>query len=112
MNLSWTDAKQACERLNSSLASVHSAEENEFIFRYVMSPDSASAAIGLSDIAEGGTFVWADGSDVSYTNWGNNEPNHPNGNYNCGFIILNRKGRWDGRRCTYTSPYICRKEIA
>ena len=75
-----------------------------------MSSDSAFAyAIGVSDIAEEGTFVWADGSDVSYTNWGENEPNHPTGNYNCGFIILNWKGRWDDHSCTDPSPYICRK---
>lgn len=31
--------------------------------------------IGLSDTSSEGHFMWADGSDVTYTNWAHLEPN-------------------------------------
>ena len=110
--LPWTDAKQACESVNSSLASIHSAEENEFIFRHVMSADTPIAAIGFYDSANEGIFVWTDGSDVSFSNWAEFQPDNFNNDQDCGLIVRSINGQWDDNICSHVSRYICRKECA
>ncbi|KAK2150498.1 hypothetical protein LSH36_403g03006 [Paralvinella palmiformis] len=38
--------------------------------------------IGFTDRAKEGTYVWVDDTALSYTNWGNNDPNDDDGNLN------------------------------
>ena len=47
--------------------------------------------IGINDYGSEGTWVWADGTPVSYTNWNSGEPNS-GGNYDGGFMYMLQGG--------------------
>merc|ERR1712107_477010 len=59
------------------------------------------AWIGLNDISVDDTFVWQDGSSLSYTNWfGTGNPISPaNTNVNCVKKQSNQNGQWNDIGC-------------
>ena len=91
-SISWTDAKVAAESMTVNgqqgyLATITSAQENEFIINEV---GVVTAWIGASDTAQEGTWQWVTGPEAGttfqvgnaptgstqgYTNWQNGEPN-------------------------------------
>lgn len=75
---SWTASEAEAVALGGHLATVNSAEENEWIAStFSMYGDVYRALwIGLNDAAEEGTFVWSSGAPVVYLNWGPGEPNN------------------------------------
>ena len=93
-------AKQVDSSAASSLVKIDSKEESDFVFSLLQKASISSTAqdgggatyawIGASDAATEGTWQWADGSAVSYTNWGtknglsepdNFDGSHLGGNY-------------------------------
>jgi len=54
------------------LATINSAGENDFIASKIA---TSTALIGLTDVNSEGHFTWDDGSDVTYTNWDQMQPN-------------------------------------
>jgi len=71
----WWGAVSYCKARGGNLASIHSKEENDFIFsNFCTSP--YLCYIGLSDTIVENRFKWLDGSVVSYTNWKSGEPNN------------------------------------
>jgi len=71
--MSWTEAGKFCVDLGAELASVHSREENTFLYYLCGSNDSCW--LGFSDAEVEGVWEWRDGSNVQYLNWGDNETN-------------------------------------
>ena len=71
-----TEAKES----GGYLACISSAEENEIVTKVAsVERASASSYIGLIRNAENlQEWLWADGSEVSYTNWNQGEPNSIN----------------------------------
>lgn len=60
--------------------------------------------IGIKKID--GVFLGIDGSNLTYTNWGANEPS---GSGDCTYLFPN--GEWDDKSCTSVKfPYICKKD--
>lgn len=110
----WTDAKQACENLNSSLTSIHSAEEGEFIAGHVVSANTTLFAIGFNDMENEGTWEWVDGSNVTFTNWVENQPDDYNQNQDCSAFRLFSPftNLWDDIYCDEVIRYVCRKGCA
>jgi len=103
---SWTEADNFCEDLGAELASVHSTEENTFLYYLCGSEDYCW--LGFSDAVVEGVWNWSDGSNVEYTNWDDGEPNdHGDEDY---ASLSGPYGRWndrvDGRANTYA---ICEK---
>ncbi len=74
----WTNAEGTAVALGGHLATVNDAAENTWIQNtwqnYQGTPHDLW--IGFNDAAVEGTFVWADGTPVSYTNWDPGEPNN------------------------------------
>lgn len=109
VKMSWNNARQHCEDLNSILATVHSPDENEFVSSL---PTTAAgftyAWIGASDAVSEGSWVWVDGKSWGgYENWYGNNPN--GGDHgNCGLLMI-YNGQWDDASCSLTRPYICKK---
>lgn len=72
---SYENAQKACiEADGVGLASIHSAEENDFVQQLIEGGSACSENtpyvwIGLNDKDEEGQYVWTDQSDVRYTNW-------------------------------------------
>jgi len=73
---SWNDAKDRATALGGYLLTISSQAENDFIQNNLGDYKWDSYWLGYSDTAEEGTFVWANGSDASYTNWNGGEPNN------------------------------------
>ena len=68
--------------------------------------------IGFDDKATEDEFVWADGSEVSYTNWGWGEPNDWGTQYgfageDCAYIRI-YDGKWNDVNCIYNKQYACK----
>ena len=65
-----------------------------------------SCWIGINDIDNEGTFIWADGTEVTYTGWPIGEPNN-SGNEDCTHMYTT--GYWNDRACTYDqiTCYFC-----
>lgn len=74
----WINSSYAAVRYNATLASIHSEEQNRWLFEILKFYDllNENLWIGLNDIAEEGTFVQADGTESDYDAWG---PGHPTG---------------------------------
>jgi len=104
--LTWNDAQQNCVAYGGNLASVQSAQENDFIFGITM---TQRTWIGGNDIENDGTWVWNDGTPWSYENWGMNEPNNHGGNEEC-LNIGHHGNEWNDAPCSNEFNSICKME--
>ena len=73
-NSNWTDAELRARELGGHLATINNKEENEWIFQKWGA--KRNLWIGFNDAAVEGTFVWASGEAVQFTNWRGGEPNN------------------------------------
>ncbi len=122
--INWTDARAAAEALSSGscqgyLASITSAEENEFIlfnFPAVVPLTGIGFWIGAfqdpeTTPAEAG-WMWVSGEDFGYADWADGVPDDggPFGDEDAAhFVRVNTGGfdteaRWDDRNQTETTP--------
>ncbi len=73
------------------------------------------AFIGATDVAVENTYVWPDGSALSFTNFRTGEPNNGNGAFEEDCLVIEgaRMGTWDDRPCapppvgTGSYAYVC-----
>ncbi|MCB9786923.1 MAG: hypothetical protein H6744_09560 [Deltaproteobacteria bacterium] len=73
----WQESRDFCAALGGYLVGIQSAEENALVRSLAQSYcETTNIHIGLSDEAEEGVFVWADGSPLTYTNWAPSEPSN------------------------------------
>eukprot|EP01051_Picozoa_sp_SAG22_P015030 SAG22_NODE_1911_length_3328_cov_2.473521_4_plen_539_part_00 len=81
-HLDWNHAEEACQKLGpgTHLASITSAEQQAAVEHLVkISFAGYTVWIGLNDMDQEGSFVWADGEpDTRYTHWSTSTAN-PNG---------------------------------
>ena len=111
----WSDAKNTCEDLNAHLVKIETAEENEELYNEAVRLNmiEVPAWIGLNDIAEEGTWVWADGKRADFTEWG---PTQPQGGaiencveFNTGFDHPGKK--WHDAPCNQGKWAICELNV-
>ena len=90
---SWENARAICEARGGHLATIESADENQFIASHI--GFSNAVHIGLSDAADEGHFKWLNGAPFSYTNWEQGQPDNsgPDGS---DYVVLHgwSNGRW------------------
>ncbi|MEI6783705.1 MAG: FG-GAP-like repeat-containing protein, partial [Verrucomicrobiota bacterium] len=72
----WASAEAAAVALGGHLATINSADENNFLYQAFSR--SANVWIGLN-LFTGGQWVWSSGDPVSYLNWAGGQPNNGNG---------------------------------
>ena len=106
----WEDAKVYCESLGGHLVTIGSAEENEFVAGLARSIGSTYTAIGFTDEAEEGQWVWVTGEDITYTNWVYPEPNNGTGLGVQDHAYMYSDGTWDDGFYGKTEPFICEWE--
>lgn len=70
----WKEAKVFCEVLGGHLATLTTAEENEFVYRFMRDCGYLTAYFGLSDEKRVGDWIWVTGEPFEYTNWHRGEP--------------------------------------
>jgi Lectin C-type domain len=68
----WLDASAHCQAIAAYLIEIDSADEATFLDKRV--PGYGSYAIGLSDAAHEGTFVWSSGAAAGFSAWDTDQP--------------------------------------
>lgn len=107
----WTLAEATAISLGGHLATVEDAAENSWIETNFGNWGGVSRTlwIGFNDAALEGTFVWADGSTSTYTNWNSGEPNNSTGNDPINgedyVMIYGTGGTWNDLHDTQSSPW-------
>ena len=77
-SLSWYDARTRCKEdgENYDLVVIDDDKENDFLKIKIRSLAIGNDYwIGMKESHDGYDFVWVDGSDVSFNDWRNGQPN-------------------------------------
>ena len=94
-SLPYKVAQRFCEENGGSLVKIDSQEKNDAIAKKVAEIDEWTFFIGATDEKEEGTFVWQDGSPLTYQNWAKSEPNNDT---ICGeenYVQMYKDGTWN-----------------
>ena len=88
--LTWAEAERNCVSQGANLASIRSHREKDSVRKVIQNSDPEMGAtwIGLRDVHMDGWWMWSDGSEVSFTEWGVGFPNNANGNQHCGHVYV------------------------
>ena len=70
----WVEAKVFCEVLGGHLATLATAEENDFVYGFMRECGYLTAYFGLSDEKRTGDWIWVTGEPLAFTNWHRGEP--------------------------------------
>ena len=70
--LNWEEAEKKCREEESHLASIISAEENQFIYEIAK---LENVWLGGKDFHNDGAWQWVDNSMWNFTAWKSGEPN-------------------------------------
>lgn len=108
-------AKTACDNAGTHLAKLENKAQNDIVAALSVGVDSF---IGATDAVTEGTFLWEDGTPLTYKNFHTGEPNNGGGQYqeDCLVMAGARTGGtdWDDRPCTTglaanagSYPYTC-----
>ena len=103
----WTDAQTTCATYGYGLAGVNSAAENTWVDATADAYSTEKWWFGFNDRATEGTWVWDDGSDVTYTNWHSGEPNDSGGDEDCGQFNRYTDTTWNDEPCSSKFYFIC-----
>ena len=67
----------------------------------LIDPDHEKAFwLGLTDQQRENTFQWEDGTDLSYSYWGRNEPDYKWLRGDCVELRMDRDGDWNDDHCS------------
>ncbi len=90
--MNYQDALAFAESIGGHLATISSADENEFL----KNATAGNIWLGLSDANSEGNFEWNTGESLDYTNWSSGQPN--NGGYwwnpDEDYAKFNAEGKW------------------
>jgi hypothetical protein len=117
--LAREDARLSCLTLGATtlLVSINDAAENTLVKQLI---GNTLALLGGSDGAAEGTFVWPDGTGLTFTAFNTGEPNNGNGMLDEDCLVMHGElgGVWDDRPCAPVagSPvsgaysYVCERD--
>ena len=91
------------------MAAIHSLDENDAVFDFLVKASLEFAWLGLHDK---GVFVgqqWSDGSPVNFVRWDSGQPDSNLGQQAC--TIMASNGFWRDHDCESKKRYICKATI-
>jgi hypothetical protein len=107
---SWFNARETCITQGGDLATIADADENYHITTHIVAP---AIWIGLNDISNEGSFVWADGGTSSYSDFGPSQPDNYLEKEHCIQIVdwtaAGLRVFWNDEDCTTTATFLCAK---
>lgn len=101
----WPEAEGEAVSRGGHLVSIGTEQEQVFVRNTF-----GGGWIGLNDIAQEGTFVWSDGSPVTYLRWRSGEPNNAGGGEDWG--ELESGGDWNDLGSPSVNPGIAKYDGA
>lgn len=105
---SWSAGSSVCNSHGYELLTVNDSSENAWADSTADGYSTQKWWIGLNDRAREGTFVWASGESVTFTNWHSGEPNNGGGNEDCTqFNRFHPSQTWNDEPCGTSFRYIC-----
>ncbi|KAM4597994.1 C-type mannose receptor 2 [Polymixia lowei] len=107
--LTFAEAKKACEDSGAALITITNRFEQAFANSLVFGRSGDSFWIGLHDQGSPGAFHWLSGDEVSYTNWNRDQPVKIDGA--CVSMVTGyATGLWEVRECASSrAKFICRQ---
>eukprot|EP00079_Xenopus_tropicalis_P008818 XP_002932255.1 PREDICTED: C-type lectin domain family 19 member A [Xenopus tropicalis] len=123
MNKTWAEADFYCSefslgRTTAKLVSIHSWDENVFVFDLVNSQVTGVPTdiwIGLSDRRQEGEFEWTDGTPNDYSYWDGNQPddatNSSPEDEDCvqmWYRYYSALRSWNDNSCNRGFPFVCK----
>jgi hypothetical protein len=103
----YADAETDCVTQGGSLARIPSQTAHDEIRDGAFAVLAADFWIGLTDRAEEGTFVWTDGSPLTFSAWNDGEPNNWGDGEDCVHLGVWAGGRWNDMACETAMAYVC-----
>ncbi|KAM7418854.1 hypothetical protein PAMA_016128 [Pampus argenteus] len=100
----WTNAESYCATFDSSLASVHSIWEYNFLQRMVKTGGHTFTWIGGYYFQ--GDWRWEDGSQLNYHNW---ETASSTDSYQCLQLNSQESKGWSNHGCSMRLPFVCQR---
>ncbi|XP_075785240.1 lectin-like [Pelodiscus sinensis] len=111
----WAEAEVACQSQgkHTHLASIHSAEENDFIFHLMgkLQDHTKGQAywIGGHDTFKEGSFMWTDGSEYDFHTFPPDQPDGlPGENYLGSWRVQNGLVTWNDYGTSWSFPFVCK----
>ncbi len=106
--LDYDDAREFCLGRGGDLVVIRTPEENDYL--KVISDEPLW--IGLDDRETEGEFVWVDGTELTWSDWREGEPNNSGGNEDCaGFFGEGDDRGWNDFPCDGQRGFICADEV-
>jgi hypothetical protein len=97
----WNEAKSICQGSGGHISSITSQEEQDR-----MSDIKSGFWLGATNIEDGETWKWDDGSPWNYTNWADG---HPTLYGNCAYMSYDSK--WKTTSCSRLRLYFCKTMV-
>ncbi len=107
-------AQAACLALGATLVNITSEAQQTIVAQLATNfpPGKPDMWIGATDETTEGTFLWADGSAITYSHWRAGEPNNGAGGEDCTVIEGDNAAKeWDDRGCGAAFPYLCARAV-
>jgi hypothetical protein len=99
----WAQARDACVADEARLVVIEDLTESTYVHSLL---DNLEIWIGLSDLVTEGTFVWVDGSPLTFENW--RPDGNPNGGTNQNCVEIDESGpTWNDEVCEQAHAYVC-----
>ncbi|MFO1196837.1 MAG: lectin-like protein [Burkholderiaceae bacterium] len=77
----WSTSETAAQALGGHLVTVNDQAENNWIYSTFAQPGNPGLDLWIGLYRPAGTWAWANGEAVSYTNWQPGQPDQVNENY-------------------------------
>ncbi|CAJ0953074.1 unnamed protein product, partial [Mesorhabditis belari] len=104
---SYTQAIRSCEKSGGDIVKITDAFFNALVTAQGLSAlNNRLIYIGVEKLPDG-TWIYADGSFLSYQKWKSGEPNSA---YGCA-VLDPRSGSWQSQSCDTASPYVCQMPV-
>ncbi|KAJ8036335.1 Macrophage mannose receptor 1 [Holothuria leucospilota] len=107
----WEGAKTYCRKVDGDLVDVNSAEEQNVVTATSLSGNTFWIGLTNKDYSAD-VYMWSTGAQLTYTNWGTNEPasRHFNEGGDCAEVLdTATKGEWNTAKCTDSKGFMCER---
>ncbi|KAI5622208.1 ladderlectin, partial [Silurus asotus] len=102
---------QHCLNLGANLVSIQSEAEYKHVKSVIRAQDPSESEtwIGLSCCEKERTWLWSDGTKLTYTKWNPQEPNYMPKEC-CAHMNYGSQKDWNDVQCDYLYAFVCAKK--